>query len=172
MGRVREFLGASADSQGGKMSETRVGEPKQDGKEKVRKVRRNRKNYGEIRYYPNKISVYWANRRTDQYHRRFGGWLIDADTISAVKMYGVTHVGLLIEDGTKLLTSIKTFQPGTAAVREKSNAYVDEWGNRGAMCWHIPSSLWATIEPSEEIRHAYMLEQMRIKRSRLRKKTV
>jgi hypothetical protein len=151
------------------MSETKVGELKAEGAQKVRKVRRNRKNYGEIRYYPGRITIYWAKRRTDQYHRAIGGWLVDADTISAIKLYGVTHVGLLIEDGTKLLTPIATF--GTVGKEQgaqcmRSNTYVDEWGNRGAMCWHIPQALWAHKQPDEDTRHAYMMEQMHIKRGR------
>jgi hypothetical protein len=154
------------------MSETKVSEPKQEGAHKVRKVRRSRKNYGEIRYYPGKVTVYWANRRTDQYHRLIGGWLVEADTIAAVKLYGVTHVGLRIEDGTLLLTPISTFsQVGLdkGAQRMRSNTYVDEWGNRGAVCWHIPMALWVKKEPDEDIKHAYMLEQMHIKRGRSRK---
>jgi hypothetical protein len=155
------------------MSETRVSEPKAEGAQKVRKVKRNRKDYGEIRYYPGKITVYWAKRRTDQYHRVIGGWLVDADTVSAIKLYGVTHVGLKIEDGTQLLTSIATF--GTlglerGAQRMRSNTYVDEWGNRGAICWHIPAALWAHKEPPEEVKHAFMMEAMHLKRGRSKSK--
>lgn len=154
------------------MSETRVSEPKVEGTHKVRKVRRNRKDYGEIRYYPGKITVYWAKRRIDQYHRQFGGWLVDADTITAVKLYGVTHVGLIIEDGSKLLTPISTFAPGTGAVKQRSNTYVDEWGNRGAMCWHVPTALWAVKEPEEQEKVAYIMQEMHIKRGRVRKSPV
>lgn len=154
------------------MSETKVGEPVLMDGLKVRKVRRNRKNYGEIRYHPDKVTVYWAKRRTDQFHRLTGSWLIDADTISAVKLYGVTHVGLEIEDGTKMLTRIGTFGPEgveKGAQRARSNSYVDEWGNRGAMCWHIPTALWAVQEPPEKLKTEFMLAQMHIKRGRQRK---
>lgn len=154
------------------MSETKVSEPKTEGAHKVRKVRRNRKNYGEIRYYPGKVVVYWAHRRTDQYHRQFGGWLVDADTISAVKLYGVTHVGLIIDDGSKLLTPIGTFTPGTGAVKQRSNTYVDEWGNRGAMCWHVPTSMWAVKQPAEEVRAAFIMGEIHLKRGRVRKSKV
>lgn len=154
------------------MSETRIGEPRQEGPQKVRKVRRNRKDYGELRYYPGKITVYWTKRSLDQYHRQFGGWLVDADTISAIKLYGVTHVGLLVEDGSKLLTPISTFSPGTEAVKQRSNTYIDERGNRGAMCWHVPTSLWAVKEPPEDVKSAFLMEQMHIKRGRRSKSRV
>jgi len=157
------------------MSETKVGEPKVEGKQRVRKVRRSRKDYGEIRFYPNKVVVYWAKRRTDQYHRLIGGWLVEADTIAAVKLYGVTHVGLVIEDGSRVLTRINTFSSvGTAkgAQKTRSNTYVDEWGNRGAICWHVPMTLWAHNEPPEAVKHAFMMEQMHLKRCRKTKSTM
>lgn len=154
------------------MSETKVGELKPSGPQKARKVTRSRKDYGEIRYYLGRIVVYWAKRRTDQYHRLIAGWLVEADTISAIKPYGVTHVGLKIEDGTLLLTSIATF--GTVGKESgvqltRSNTYVDEWGNRGAMCWHVPARLWAHKEPDDETKQAYMMAQMHIKRGRTSK---
>lgn len=150
------------------MSETRVSEIKQDGPEKVRKVTRNRKSYGQIRYY-NKCAVYWTCRSADQIHRLSNSWLVEADTISAVKLYGISHVGIELDDGTKLLTKIATFGPEgkERGVRcERSNTYVDPWGNRGAMCWHIPVSLWAVQLPPEDVRQQTLLGQMRIKRSR------
>lgn len=156
------------------MSETKVSEPKEDAfKQRFRKVTRDRKKYGEIRYYKAaKVAVYWTDRRQDQYHRHIGGWMFEEDTISAVKNYGVTHVGVHVEDGTVLLTPISTFSKAgieKGAVRERSNTYVDQWGRRGAICWHIPDALWARREPPEEIKLAYLREQMHVKRTRVRK---
>ncbi len=154
------------------MSEVRVSEPVRDGKVTVRKVRRNRKNNGRIVAYPNKVSVYWTERRTDTFHRATRSWLFDTDTISTVRMYGITHVGIYVEDGSIWLTKIAQFgNEGLerGVVRARSNAYVDERGNRGAMCWHVPESLWSRIEPSEEVRHAYMSEERLIKRKREKK---
>lgn len=155
------------------MSDTRVGEAKSDGATRVRKVTRHRKNYGRIVTYPDKkVTIYWSARRTDQYHNKERSWLIEADTMSAVRLYGVTHVGLEIEDGRKLLTAIFTFGPEgleKGAQRKKSAEYVDPWGRRGAMCWFIPDALWAVSMPDEETRTAAMLAQMHLKRSRMPK---
>jgi len=154
------------------MSETRVSEPKMDGATRVRKVTRNRKNYGQIVYYPGKISVYWTQRRMDEYHRLTDGWLVEADTIAAVKLYGVTHVGLLVETGEKLLTPVSTFGPTgivAGAVKKPSNTYVDPWGRRGAMCWHVPKSFWASAAPDLHTQTENLLERMHIKRDRSKK---
>lgn len=151
------------------MSETRVSEPKIVGTNKVRKVRRNRKNYGDIIYYPDKVAVYWSKRTLDQRHRLTEGWLFEADTISAIKLYGVTHVGLEIEDGAKLLGPIALFGPEgieDGVVRAKSLTYVDPWGRRGAMCWHVPERLMARSEPDEHVMIELLLGRMHIKRDR------
>ena len=155
------------------MAETRISEPKLDGDTKVRKVRRDRKDYGEIRYYPGptKTAIYWTRRRTDQFHRQQASWMVDADTVQAIKLYGVTHVGLLIEDGTKLLTPIATFGAagqGAGAQLMRSNTYVDPRGHRGAMCWHIPLPLWAQALAPQEVRQEHILAQMHLKRSRIK----
>ena len=155
------------------MADTRVGEAKPDGKTRVRKVTRHRKNYGRIVTYPDKkVTIYWSARRTDQYHNKERSWLIEADTMSAVRLYGVTHVGLEIEDGRKLLTAVATFGPEgmeRGVQRKKSADYVDPWGRRGAMCWFTPDALWAVSMPDEETRTAAMLAQMHLKRSRMPK---
>jgi hypothetical protein len=151
------------------MSETRVGEPKQVGPSKVRKVSRNRKSYGQIIYYPNKVAVYWAKRRLDEYHQLAAGWLVEADTMAAVKLYGVTHVGLLIEGGEKLLTRAATFGPAgieAGVVKRRSNTYVDPWGRRGAMCWHVPKALWVSFAPDLHTQTENLLERMHVKRDR------
>lgn len=158
------------------MSETKVSEPKQDGNIKVRKVRRNRKNYGEIRYY-NKgvVAVYWSSRRNDQFHRLEQSWLFEADTISAVRNFGITHVGIHVEDGTVLLTRASTFTKEgmeLGAQRKRSNTYVDPFGNRGAMCWYIPMPMWSVREPPELIKHEFVMREMHLKRARIRKSSV
>lgn len=158
------------------MSETKVSEPKQDGLQRTRKVTRNRKSYGEIRYYnKGQVAVYWSTRRVDQYHRIETSWTFEANVISAVKNYGVTHVGIRVEDGTVLLTPIAAFsQRGLelGAQRKRSNSYVDPFGNRGALCWFIPLGMWAVREPPDEVKHEFVMREMHIKRSRIRKSTI
>lgn len=155
------------------MAETRVGEVKMVDGQRTRKVTRNRKNYGRIVAYPDqKIAIYWSARRTDQYHNKERAWLLEADTVSAVRLYGVTHVGLEIEDGRKLLTRIDTFGPTgleAGVLRKKSADYVDPWGRRGAMCWFVHDAHWAVAVPDDETRTAAMLAQMHLKRSRMPK---
>lgn len=164
------------------MSETRVSEPKVIAGVKTRKVTRNRKNYGTITYEtPSaaggtivgaKVVIYRTARKLDQYHRLTAGWLVEADTISAIKLYGVTHVHIEVENGVKLLMPIEVFGPEGLAqgvVRAKSNTYVDPWGRRGAICWHIPESLMAKAEPDEHVMVENLLARMHIKRDRSRK---
>jgi hypothetical protein len=159
------------------MSETRVSEPKVVAGLKTRKVSRNRKNYGVITYEApsasgDKIVIYKTTRKLDQYHRLTVGWLVEADTISAIKLYGVTHVLIEVENGVKLLMPIEVFGPEGLAqgvVRAKSNTYVDPWGRRGAICWHIPESLMAKAEPDEYVMVENLLARMHIKRDRSRK---
>ena len=159
------------------MAETRVSEAKPEGSIRVRKVTRNRKNYGKIEHHPGpeRVAIYWTTRRTDQFHFKEKSWLVEADTISAVKLYGVTHVAILVEDGTKLMTPISTFGPEgleAGAQRKKSAEYVDPWGHRGAMCWYVPESMWEKTEPEEEDRREALLAQMHLKRSRISRKSV
>lgn len=159
------------------MSETRVGEAKPDGAARTRKVTRNRKNYGTIVHYPgpDRVSIYWTQRRTDQFHQKEKSWLVEADTISAVRLYGVTHVGLLIEDGTKLLVRIDAFGPEgleKGVQRKLSAEYIDPWGRRGAMCWYVPDAMWSRAQPGDDERREAILRQMHVKRSRARAKSV
>lgn len=147
------------------------------GECRVRKVTRNRKGYGQIIQHPQvidgrRLTIYWSKRSMDQYHRLTEGWLFEADTISAVKLYGVTHVGLELETGEKLITRIATFGPeGEAAGVEKkrSNTYVDPFGRRGAMCWHIPERLFAKTQLPESVAAENLLSKMHLKRDRSRK---
>lgn len=150
------------------MAETKVSEPKLEAGERVRKVSRNRKSYGEIRAYPEGPVIYWTKRRTDEFHRQANAWMLECDTISAVKLYGVTHVGLLIEDGTKALIDIAAMSPAgieRGVLRQRSNSYVDPRGVRGAMVWLVPDALWAKKYPPSDERHQAMLRQMRVGRS-------
>lgn len=160
------------------MSETRVGEPKPLGPDaKLRKVTRNRKNYGQIVQHGQlvdgrKLTIYWSKRSMDQYHRLTEGWLFEADTISAIKLYGVTHVGLELETGEKLLTRIAIFGPEgeeQGVEKKRSNTYVDPWGRRGALCWHVPERLFAKTELTEEEASTALAAKMHVKRDRSRK---
>jgi hypothetical protein len=155
------------------MSETKVGDAKVDGLTRVRKVRRNRKDYGEIRHYPGKVTVYWTKRRLDEYHRLTLGWLIEVDTVAAVKLYSVTHIGLLVEGGAKLLLPITALSfdalKAGSVERKLSNTYVDPWGRRGATCWHIPERLFAKVEPDLHEQTENMLTRMHVKRDRSKK---
>lgn len=151
------------------MAETRVSEPKLVNGIKVRKVTRNRKSYGEIHYHDATV-IYWTKRRGDELHRLSNSWMVECDTIAAIKLYGVTHVGVIADDGVRFLTAIAVFSPQgieQGALRQRSNSYIDPFGRRGALCWHIPLALWARSELPEEMRHQTILEQMRIKRGRV-----
>ena len=63
---------------------------------------------GEIHSYHKrvggqKVTVYWAHRRTDQLFHSGQLWAIELATVQALAPYGVTMIGIEVEDGEKLL---------------------------------------------------------------------
>lgn len=133
------------------MAHTKVYDPiVQDGR-KVRRVKRDRRDYGHITYYDDKKAViYWVTRRTDQFLHRERSWMFEADAITAIRVYGVTHVGVKSEDGTTYLTPISTFSETNASLgvlKQRTTEYVDPKGRRGAVCWLIPVHMWLAKLP-------------------------
>lgn len=148
---------------------TTVSDPKPsaDGKCSVRVVKRNRRRYGEIRCYRNgatRLNVYWLPRRTDDYQRTTEAWAVDVESVEAVRPYGVTHVGLEVEDGTRLLTAIGVF--GFAGKEQGVIVKKHRVGNRGEHRWHVPERLWSVRRPPEDQREEALLERMRIRGKR------
>lgn len=150
------------------MAETKVGEPKPDpsGLWTSRTVKRNRCFYGEIRSYKRRrINVYWAHRRTDEFFFADQSWAVDVDTINAIKAFGVSHVGILVEDGTKLLARIELFGPlgkeKGVQVRNYSN-HKGAKGKLGALQYYVPEALFAIKRPPLDERELALIERMRL----------
>jgi hypothetical protein len=141
---------------------TKVGEPKRAGTHTVRMVRRHRRKAGEIHSFKGlRLNIYWMPRRTDEYIRADESWAIPAETISAIRAYGVTHVGMLIEDGTRMLIHMDAF--GQAG-KDKGVTYKSHGKHpfTGGMHWHIPERLFAVKRPPEDMREESLTERMRI----------
>jgi hypothetical protein len=151
---------------------TKVSEPKpsKDGPWTTRVVKRDRKFYGELRSYNRgRLNVYWAHRRTDEYFRADESWAIDVDTINVLKAYRVTHVGILVEDGTKLLAPIELFGPDGklrgVTVRNYSK-HVGAKGKTGELQWYVPEKLFVMRRPPEDLREETLIERMHIAKGR------
>lgn len=146
---------------------TKVSDPKPCGLYTSRVVKRDRKFYGEIRSYRGgRLNIYWAHRRTDEYFRVDESWAIDVDTVTTVKAYGVTHIGVLVEDGTRLLAPIAIFGPAGKAQGVTCRNYskhVGAKGKLGALQWYVPERLFVVHRPPEDRREETLLERMAIK---------
>ncbi|QFZ84530.1 hypothetical protein GFK26_18040 [Variovorax paradoxus] len=152
----------------------RISEPKpaKDGNGTVRQVRQNRRKIGELRTYKlatgKRLNIFHAPRRTDQRLHDRQAWTVDVDTVSALRNYGLTHVLLMVEDGTKLLAPATLFGPeGLARGVEKRVQTTP--GRPLPTQYVVPDALWHISLPPPEQRSEEMLKQVRIKRGRLPK---
>jgi hypothetical protein len=140
---------------------TKVGEPKPDagGHWTTRLVKRDRRLVGEIRSYrARKLTIYWAHRSTGDFQRVDESWMIEADTLSVVRAYGISHVGVLVEDGTRLLAPIALFGPagieGGVKIQKATLSHPQRW--------RIPERLWSVRKPPEDLRAEALIGRMHI----------
>lgn len=156
---------------------TKVGElkPHPSGLWATRAVKRQRKFYGEIRSYKRvKMSVYFAHRRTDEEFRELEAWAFDVETISAIKCYGVTHVGVLVEDGRRYLLPIELVGP---AGKDMGVVVLDysktvgtaprAKGKLGARQYYVPMRLFVSVIPPIEEREESLIERMHLSARKL-----
>lgn len=151
----------------------RVSEPKpaKDGNGTVRQVRQNRRKIGELRTYKlagKRLNIFQSPRRTDQRLHERQAWTVDVDTVSALRNYGLSHVLLLVEDGTKLLAPATLFGPDGLA-RGVEKRVQSTPGRPLPTQYVVPDALWHISLPPVEQRSEEMLKQVRIKRGRLPK---
>lgn len=73
-------------------------------------VRRRRAIYGEFRKFPDGHVEYWAVRSPEQKVRNVdNGWAIDKATLSLARAYGVTTIGVQVDDGSSYWMSYEDF---------------------------------------------------------------
>lgn len=152
----------------------RVSEPKpaKDGNGTVRQVRQNRRKIGELRTYKlptgRRLNIFHSPRRTDQRLHERQAWTVDVDTVSALRNYGLTHVLLTVEDGTKLLAPAALFGPEGLSLGVEKRVQSTP-GRPLPTQYVVPDALWQISLPPDEQRSESMLQQVRIKRGRLPK---
>jgi hypothetical protein len=140
---------------------TKVGEPAPDitGQWNVRVVKRDRKRAGEIyAHKKQRLSIYWAKRRTDEYLRADESWAIEAEVLNAVRAYAITHVGIQVEDGTRLLVPVSLF---SAAGKERG-VTLQNPTRTSPQRWRVPERLWAIHRPHDDLRDEALIERMHI----------
>jgi hypothetical protein len=129
-----------------------------------RRFGRGMRKYGEIhrqRTAPGqpRRSVYWAPRKTDDKLVADQAWTVPTATVDELRNYGVTHIGLVVEDGTLLLAPFDLFgraglEQGVTKRRIKEEL------------WIVPEALFEVARPAAEVREATMLDVMQIKGNR------
>lgn len=156
------------------MATTRIGEPKPDpmGMWTSRRVTRDRKFYGWIRSYKGgRLNVYWAQRRTDEFFFADQTWAVDVDTVNELRKYAVTHIGIEVEDGTKLLAPITLFSTSEdskakGVVIRNYEKHKGAKGRLGALQFYVPEKLFAIKRPPAEVREVAMVGRMHLAKTR------
>jgi hypothetical protein len=131
---------------------------------------------GELRKYKvtrggRPLVVYFAHRRPDELFRADTSWAIDISTVTWLKMYGVTHIGVLVTDGTAMLLEAVVFD--NKVLREKLGIEVRNYGMKpgtapgakgkpGALQYYVPEKSWSMRRPTIEEKTETLAEAMRI----------
>jgi hypothetical protein len=140
-------------------SSIKVGEPKPsaDKTYSTRKVRRYRKKVADIQsYMGRRLSVLWVYLDTGAYNHQVERWRVPGDIVYAARNYGVTHVGLVIEDGTKMLAPVTTFQHWTAPPGVSL-----ERSNGGITGYLVPEHMFAVKRPDDLTREQALIDRMK-----------
>lgn len=123
----------------------------------MRKVRRYRKRVAEIHSYKGvRRSILWVYATTADYKRATERWRVPNDIVSVARNFGLTHVGLSVEDGTLMLTSIATcsWNHPPEVIKEMSNG--------GCCAYLVPEQLFAIRKPPEDNREEALIKRMKI----------
>ena len=140
-------------------SAIKIGElkPGKDKSYSVRKVRRYRKKVADIQsYLAKRLSVLWVYLETGAYNHALERWRVPGDVVYAARNYGITHVGLVIEDGTRMLAPVTTFQHWTAppgVTLEKAQG--------GITGYLVPEHLFAVTRPEKHTREQALIDRMK-----------
>ncbi|MFP3614742.1 hypothetical protein SB778_32170 [Paraburkholderia sp. SIMBA_050] len=115
--------------------------PSPCGKYQAAKVKKGYNLYGEIRKYPNGMTIYWAFRKPDEVFVELDAWAVDTETISVMKSRRVTHIGILVSNGDTYLTRLETMtDKDKGAVVLNYSAHRGARGKLGARQWYLPRS--------------------------------
>jgi hypothetical protein len=115
--------------------------PSPCGKYQAAKVKKGYNLYGEIRKYPNGMTIYWAFRKPDEVFVELDAWAVDTETISVMKSRRVTHIGILVSNGDTYLTRIETMtDKDKGAMVLNYSAHTGARGKLGARQWYLPRS--------------------------------
>lgn len=150
------------------------GKEKDMGAYTVRRVVFGRDRRGELRKYKAKVGgkpliVYFADRRPDELFRADTSWAIDVSTVTWLKMWGCTHIGVSVTDGTKMLLPAQTFSlkplPPGIEIRNystRTGAAPGAKGKVGALQFYVQEKVWSLHRPPVEERAETLAEAMRV----------
>jgi len=150
------------------------GKEKDFGAYTARKVVFGRDRRGELRKYKTKLGgrpliVYFAERRPDELFRADTSWAIDVSTVTWLKMWGVTHIGVAVTDGTKMLLPASIFdaRPLLDGVQirnysTRTGTAPGAKGKPGALQFYVEERVWSLHRPPVEERAETLAEAMRI----------
>jgi hypothetical protein len=130
-------------------------------------VRKRRKVIGQLQFFfparhavPRNMAVLDLKVTTAAWREDLQAWRIDADVVQEAKMYGLTHVRLLVEDGRELITKVSNFHPDFAQIvsTKPSEAWM-----AAERRWLLPTALWTVTKmPPEEVREVRLVDRMKI----------
>lgn len=155
--------------------------PHKDGLSTFRTVKRgygrSRRKYGEIHSYYKRphgkpLTIFWAFRRTDQLFVSDNTWAIELATLEALSPYAVSMIGLIVEDGQRLL--IRKEDLTNKERREAKGIVIRDFvghrgqapgaeGKSGARQYHVPVSAFSRYVPPEDVSDAAKIKLIRIK---------
>lgn len=148
------------------------GKPKDFGTYTAQRVVFGRERRGELRRYKTgtRPVVYFAHRRPDEVFRADTSWAIDVSTVTWLRMWGTTHIGVLVTDGTKMLLPVRYFDTSKPLERgihildysTKTGKAPGAAGKKGALQFYVPETAWALHRPTVEERTETLLEAMHV----------
>jgi hypothetical protein len=125
---------------------------------------RSRRKFGVIQSFVKKregqvITIAWIFRRTDQLFVSDKTWAVETSTLEALSPYGVSHIGILVEDGEKLLIRKSDLQK--KEIREAKGIVLRDFsdakgaapgaeGKVGMRQYHIPVAAFARLVPPRD----------------------
>lgn len=144
-----------------------IGEAKSVDGRSVRKVRKRRKVIGELKFLsphkdkvPRNMAVLDLKVPTESWREDVQAWRVDADVVQEAKLYGLTHVRLVVEDGRELITMAANFH--TDHSRVVSTKPPEPW-MAAERRWLVPADRWVIVKmPPEEVREVRLVDRMRI----------
>lgn len=135
-------------------------------------------------------TVFYADRRPDEIFRDDMSWAIDLAIESWLRLWGTTHIGVKVTDGTSMILPVSRFKLALEVYREnKSRAaatppldplpYPEGFdvrdfsdrvgrapgavGKRGALQFYVEERAWFITRPPVEVRHGTLSQLMKVR---------